>query len=288
MIRKALLTTTILLLVYSVFIYVFRQQIQRTGLTVEQNNLVKAEEFLYENGQLADTIIVGSSMSNRLLVDSLPGHYYNLSMEGLASVDGIALIAQTSRRPHLLLVETNSLDRLPDTAFFASLRQPVWAKIREYIPLTRLKYQPMGVVKALLRDLKQSQIGSLPELIDTSFASKLIQERLIDMNRIPTNNELRRKIAITANYIRSLQETGTQVVFFEMPTDPRIQNAKLSSIIRQLTRSTFPETAYQYIQVPSEFYQTTDGVHLPRFECIRYSHYLYSQLLHTRLPISQR
>ncbi|GAB4031082.1 hypothetical protein [Spirosoma gilvum] len=288
MARKAILTTLLFLLVYSLFIYAFKDQIHRTGLTVQQNNIVKAEEFLYENGKLADTIVIGSSMSNRLLFDSLPGHYYNLSLEGLASVDGLGLIVRAKHRPRLLLIETNSMDRLQDTAFFAALTKPNWDKVREYMPFTMLKYQPIGVIKALLRDWGSSKpLIEGTESVDTSFVSKLIQARLIDMQRIPSENEMQAKIDIAAAAIRNLRELGTQVIFFEMPTDPRIRNSTLSSQIRQLVRLTFPEATYQYIQFPADFYQTTDGVHLPQAECARYTRYLYNQLSQSSVRLTE-
>ncbi|WP_080053846.1 hypothetical protein [Spirosoma aerolatum] len=288
MVRKAVLTTLLLLLLYSLFIYAFQEHIHRTGLTVQQNNIVKAEEFLYENGQKADTIVVGSSMSNRLLFDSLPGHYYNLALEGLSSADGLGLIVQAKHRPRLLLIETNSMDRLPDTAFFAALTKPALRVIRKYLPLTRLKYQPVGVVKALFRDWRAEKIpAGATEAIDTAFVSKLIQARLVDMNRIPPENEMQAKIDVSAASIRSLQESGTQVIFFEMPTDPRVRNTILSGRVRKLVGSTFPESAYRYIQFPSDFYQTTDGVHLPLTECARYTRYLYTQLSRATVQLTE-
>ncbi|MBN8823057.1 MULTISPECIES: hypothetical protein [unclassified Spirosoma] len=288
MVRKAVLTTLLLLLLYSLFIYAFQGHIHRTGLTVQQNNIVKAEEFLYENGQKADTVVVGSSMSNRLLFDSLPGHYYNLALEGLSSADGLGLIAQAKHRPRLLLIETNSMDRLPDTAFFAALTKPALRVIREYLPLTRLKYQPVGVIKALFRDLKTERSPMVStEAIDTTFVSKLIQARLVDMNRIPPENEMQAKIDVSAAYIKRLQESGTQVIFFEMPTDPRVRNTILSGRVRKLVGLTFPESAYHYVQFPSDFYQTTDGVHLPWGECARYTRYLNTQLSQSAVRLTE-
>ena len=288
MVRKAVFTTLLLLLLYSLFIYAFQGKIHRTGLTVQQNNIVKAEEFLYENGQKADTIVVGSSMSNRLLFDSLPGHYYNLALEGLSSADGLGLIVRAKHRPRLVLIETNSMDRLPDTAFSEALTKPALSVIRKYMPLTRLKYQPVGVVKALIRDWSAEKRSTVEtESIDTSFVSKLIQARLIDMNRIPPENEMQAKIDVSAAYIKSLQASGTQVIFFEMPTDPRVRNTILSGRVRKLVGSTFPESAYPYVQFPADFYQTTDGVHLPWSECARYTRYLYTQLSQSSVRLTE-
>ncbi|MBD2699740.1 hypothetical protein IC229_03765 [Spirosoma sp. BT702] len=281
MIRKALFTTLLLLLTYSLFITVFRSSIRRTAQTVEQRNTVKAEEFLYENGTQADTVIVGSSMSNRLLFDSLPGHndrYYNLALEGMASVDGLHLIAHAGYKPKLVLVEINTLDRMPDTTFFGKFTETGWSQIREYVPFMRLKYQPIGVMKALLRDWRGGASDDIVETVDTAFVTRLVQKRLSQTNDRPDDKALQQTIDKADTYIQELQKRGTKLIFFEMPTDPRIRNTNVSRRLRELVDATFSNSAYQHIPYPTDTYQTTDGIHLPRNECIRYTRYLYEQL----------
>ncbi|GAB3688143.1 hypothetical protein GCM10027592_02630 [Spirosoma flavus] len=281
MIRKALFTTLLLLLAYSLFITVFRSSIRRTAQTVEQRNTVKGEEFLYEDGAQADTIIVGSSMSNRLLFDSLPrhkGHYYNLALEGMTSEDGLQLIAHAGYRPKLVLIEINTFDRKPDTTFFRKFIEPGWSQIREYLPIMRLKYQPIGVMKALLRDWRGGATDEIVETVDTAFVTRLVHKRLSQTSDKPQDKALQETIDVADTYIQDLQKRGTKLVFFEMPTDPRIRNSNVSRRLRELVSTTFPASLYQHIPYPADTYQTTDGVHLPRNECVRYTRYLYEQL----------
>ena len=281
MIWKALFTTFLLLLAYSLFITVFRANIHRTAQTIEQRNVVKAEEFLYENEAQTDTVVVGSSMTNRLLFDSLPGHmghYYNLGLGGLASVDGLELIAQAKYCPKLVLIEINTLDRTHDPTFLARFTQPVWSQIRKYIPFMRLKYQPVGVAKALLRDWRGDMSENTVETVDTAFVTKLVQERLSQMRNGPRNNDLQRTIDEAGALIQALCKQGTKVVFFEMPIDSRIRNTDAICRLRKLVMNTFSDSVYRHIPFPNEFYQTTDGIHLPHYECIRYSRYVCEQL----------
>ncbi|GAB4000995.1 hypothetical protein GCM10028807_55830 [Spirosoma daeguense] len=287
MIRKAVFTTILLLLAYSLFITIFRSNIRRTAQTVEQRNTVKAEEFLYENGAQADTIIVGSSMSNRLLFDSLPGHlghYYNLSLEGMTSVDGLHLIAHSASRPKLILVEINTLDRSPDTTFFAKFVEPGWSQIRQYVPFMRLKYQPVGVMKALLRDWRGGGASDeIVETVDTAFVTRLVQKRLAQTNDKPEDKALRATIEDANTYVQMLRKEGTQLIFFEMPTDPRIRNSNVSKRLRELVSEQFPASDFRHIPFPDDTYQTTDGVHLPRAECVRYTRYLYKHISQPQL-----
>lgn len=279
MVRKALLLTGLWLLAYSAFIYVCREHIQRTAQTPEQRNIVKAEEFLYEQTRKADSIVVGSSMSNRLQFDSLPGHCYDLSMEGLASVDGLQLIAHSGNTPKVVLVEINTLDRIPDTSFFARLEQPMWGTVRKHIPFFRVKYQPVGVAKALLRDWNGTKLSNeLLDAVDTAFVTQLVHERQARMIHIP-EAEMLGKIYSARTFVQALRAKGTQIIFFEMPTDPRLRNFKESVYFRSLVESVFPPTEYRYIPYPPDAYQTSDGVHLPRKEGIRYTRYLKAQLV---------
>lgn len=282
MIQKTVLTTVGLLLAYSLFIYVFHSSIQRTAQTIEQRNIVKAEEFLYEDGQRADTIIIGSSMSNRLILDRLGKNYYNLSLEGMASVDGLRLIAKAKHRIRLLLIESNTLDRTVDTSFFEKIDDKRFARLREYIPFIRLKYQPAGVFKALVRDRYSDPMQELDPPIDTALISKIIRERLGHQVDVVNEDQLRMTINTAKKYIQRLRQQGTEIVFFEMPTDSRVRNIKVYTRLRELVKEAFPLDEYHFIPFPSEPYQTTDGVHLPKYECIRYSHYLAEQLKQNR------
>ena len=285
MIRKAVFTTILLLLAYSLFITIFRSDIRRTAQTVEQRNTVKAEEFLYENGAQADTIIVGSSMSNRLLFDSLPGHaghYYNLSLEGMASVDGLHLITYSRYRPKLILVEINTLDRKADTTFFHKFVEPGWSQIRQYVPFMRLKYQPIGVMKALLRDWRGGGSDDIVENVDTAFVTRLVRERLSQTNDKPQYSALQATINEANPYVKTLRTEGTQLIFFEMPTDSRIRKSNVSTRLRELVLEKFPASDFRHIPFPNDTYQTTDGVHLPRNECVRYTRYLYEELTHSQ------
>ena len=278
MIRKTLISTGLLLVMYSAFILIYQTQIKRTAQTVEQRNVVTAEEFLYEDGEQADTIIAGSSMSKRLIVDSLSGKYYNLALEGMSPVDGLRLISRMKRAPRLLLVETNTLDKLPDEGFINKIEKPVLSWIRKYVPFTRVKYQPIGVLKSLVRDTYVPT--PVAEPVDTVLITKLVQERLGILNDISpqADNALKNAIENAETYIRALRSKGTRIVFFEIPMDPRLQNTAYYCRIRELIKLRFPASDYEFVDFPVDSYQTTDGVHLPRQESLRYTKHLHKHL----------
>ncbi len=262
---------------YSAFIFLYQSHIKRTAQTIEQRNVVKAEEFIYEEDQQADTIIAGSSMSSRLIIDSLPGNYYNLALEGMSPVDGIRLITVMNHPPRLLLIEANTLDRLPDKGFIAKIEKPFLSWVRKYTPFTRVKYQPVSVLKSLVRDTYVP--APVAEPIDTAFITKIVQERLGVLADISqqTDDALKHSVKIAETYIRGLRDKGTRIVFFEIPTDPRIRNTTYYCRIRELINATFAN--YEFVEFPPEAYHTTDGIHLPRAESLRYTKHLRKHLL---------
>ncbi len=142
-----------MLVAYTGFIQFFQTSITRIGQTTAHRNTVKAEEYLYEAASHYDTLIVGSSMSERLLTDSLGHDYYNLAFAGLSSQVGLTLIQHSGHWPRLIFVETNTLlNPVAATKLPALGDGPIWQTVRQHFLFMRQKYQPVGVFKAMLRD----------------------------------------------------------------------------------------------------------------------------------------
>lgn len=282
MIGKAVLTTTLALGLYTALIFLGQDYIHRTAQTVEQRNIVKAEEFLYEAANQYDTLMVGSSMSDRLTLDKLPGRSYNLSLGGLTALDGLRLIAAGNHAPKLLYVETNTLDRDEESQTIRDALDPTWRTVKQYVPFVRRKYQPFGVLKAVLRDWANGTgEKAAPEaamVIDPVMLQKAITERTPEMNQSLDDAALRRAMLTTKRYLDDLRQRGTQVVLFEMPIEPRFQNSPRVAKVRQAVAASFPASDYGHVALPTDDYHTTDGVHLTQPECVRYTVYLREQL----------
>lgn len=278
MIAKSLLTALTLTILYTLFINAFRDHISRTGQTAAQRNIVKAEEYLYEVNERYDTVLVGSSMSERLITDSLPGKCYNLAMAGLSSLDGLALIKQTGHRPRLIYVELNTLARGQTSALLQAFNQPSRQFLNQHFPFLRQKYQPVSVAKSLLRDWQYGKTSVVffgaNAPVDTTFRNKAIQERLLTLQHIPPDSSLQASIDVAWTYLEAFRQRGVKIILFEMPTDQQLQTHRLTATVRQQLVSRFPASRYPVVQVPAEGYQTTDGVHLTPAESIRYTAYL--------------
>ncbi len=298
MIWKSILTTVLLITTYTLFINYYGQSIDRTAQTTGQRNLVKAEDYLYEASDHCDTILIGSSMSERLRAERLAPHCYNLSFSGLSALDGLYLIERSGHVPKVLFVEINSIAReVPVSLDMATITDSSGRRLKQWFPFLRQKYQPVGVLKALLRDWQSGPDGTAEAIAaarpDTALQQKMVQQ-LYNVMRLPlsptaTANSFRKAKA----YLSRLQRRGTTVILFEMPINSRLENLLAPQTTRQYADAYFPAPAYQHIALPADSFRTSDGIHLLYDESLRYSNYLhtqYQQLAHatTRNMISNR
>ncbi len=279
MIRKSILTAFILLALYWVFILSNAHRITRTGQNQYARNLVSAEEYLYENGQQAHTLILGSSMSSRLVMDSLPKGFYNLSMSGLSIHDGLQLLEKAKHKPRVVMIEMNIVLREANQSFDADVLHPILYHIRQYIPLIRKKYQPLGVLKALYRDqMSVSQdyaLFTLPKEVYDREVKRLIRE----FSSTEQISKIKPRFLALKQAVQRLRASGVQIIFFEMPFHQDATQLKIPRLIRSNFSLLFPSHEYMYVNRPSEIYQTTDGVHLAGSEARRYTCYLRNELM---------
>lgn len=282
MIWKSILTTLLLLTAYTLFIHYGGNTISRTAQTTAQRNIVKAEEFLYEDSDRCDTLIVGSSMSERLHPDRLTPHCYNLSFSGLSSLDGLHLIQASGHTPKVLFVEINSIARQsPSSLDLTTVADPTSRTLKQWLPFLRQKYQPVGVAKALLRDWQHGSSDIVaPESasrLDTALQRKMVYQlhgaMSLPLSVVATDSSFKKAYA----FLSQLKRQGTTVVLFEMPINARLENLLAPRTIRDYANRYFPAPQYQHIVLPADSFRTSDGIHLLYDESLQYTNYLHAQ-----------
>lgn len=283
MIRSTIFSTLALLFLYTLLINRYGIAISRTAQTVEQRNVVKAEEYLFESQQNFDTLILGSSMSSRILLDKMPAGCRDLSFAGLSAREGLELVTISGRTPKLMLIEINTLGRRESgPPFLKSVSDgPIWHLAKTYFPFIRQKYRPVGVAKALFRDWRFGQntpvVSESAFKVDSVVRKKTIQEFTTNQEIIP-DAQLKKLFEVTRSQVEALRKRGTRVIFFEIPMEPELNDLAMARSIRQFTQVYFPESAYHHISLPNDRYTTTDGVHLTYNESARFTAYLNSRL----------
>jgi hypothetical protein len=278
MTKRAIAVTFALLVFYSVFVVFLQKKISRTGQNQYDRNVVKAEEYLFEDGQKADVLILGSSMSSRLVMDSLPANYFNLAMAGMSIYDGVALLDKSSRKPSVVLIETNVVLRDLNADLRKDMFDPVSYNTKKYLPILRKKYQPVAVMKALFRDglgVKQDAALFIPpkHIYDQEVASVMKNNQIV-----PEAALVKRKFEELRNAVRTLEKKNIRVIFFEMPFYAGAENLQEPTILRKNFQAYFPASQYRYIVKPDDTYETTDGIHLGGTQALRYTKYWQREL----------
>lgn len=109
-----------------------------------QDNEIKAQNFLYQEGAGSKNVIVGSSLSCRILTDSL-SDFTNLALNGQSLFDGLNIISHKRDLPANVFIEMNVVIRGENKTFTDNLFNPVLFTMREDIPALRDGYQPLGL-----------------------------------------------------------------------------------------------------------------------------------------------
>jgi hypothetical protein len=295
MIAKSIGITLLLFVIYSVLLHSNVVKNNMQGQDQWQANTIKAQEYLYAP-TVPDNVIVGSSLSCRILSDSLPGDFYNLSFGGQSIFDGLEVLMHRPQFPKRVFIEMNMVKRGGDADFIKSLFNPVMFPLRKDISALRDKNQPSVC-------LLQSFVPFAGEHIYDPFTSRfynpllkkfnflkgstasvassgsglyaqVVKEEVDDFNRVPDSIDMHLKFSKLAAELRLLKENGTTIIFFEMPMHPELDNTVQMKTIRKLFLQYFPLPGYIYLDKPDyTAYSTGDGLHLNEDAAKKYTGY---------------
>ncbi|UEG49466.1 hypothetical protein LK994_12565 [Ferruginibacter lapsinanis] len=295
MILKSIGTTFLLLAAYSLYLHNSVADKKIEGQHQWQDNTIKAQDYLYAN-EVPDNIIIGSSLSCRIESELLPENFYNLSLGGQSVFDGLEILTHQQIFPKRVFVEMNMVKRAGDPSFGKSLFNPILFFLRKEVVPMREKDQP--AVYAL-----HSSITFLGEKIYDPFTRRLVNPMLNKLNfskkednnaSVATDNfydDLIKKqktefdmpfneVAINDRFkelkakIALLKKQGTEIVFFEMPLHPELENTIQMKEIRKLFLQNFPADSFVYLDKPVYAdYTTTDGLHLGGDNAKKFTHF---------------
>lgn len=283
MIKKSLITALVLLGLHALFVHITHIG---NSQHIWQDNINKAQRFIY-NTDTSLSVIVGSSLSNRLIMDSLQG-FYNLSLQGQNIYDGLAIILKKHQVPKKIYLEMNIILGVENRNFTGSLFSPIQYNIRKIFPSLRDEYQPVGQFsKIVMNSIDKIHPGSKllksPPVSENVF-KQLMELKIREYSQIPDDATIQERKAILKKYVQSLENEGAKVVFFEMPVNEELVNLPRACIVRKIFFETFPEEKYRYIPVPDcKNYKTRDGEHLGPEEALVYTCYFKSLIMESNL-----
>ena len=251
-----------------------------------QDNVIKAQNFIYNfNSDIYPNVIVGSSLSNRLVMDSLKG-YFNLSFVGLSISDGLIILNHSKNLPKNVFIEINESFKKEDKNFTSSLFNPFLYCLRKYIPSVRDGKQPIAIAGKLVLDIKGRIVGTKTQTSAKSTVNKIDSKQGDELflnllngeakaySKSPSPQLLEEIFNKLHTYIEFLRKKGVNIFFFEMPVDNKLCSLPLSVTIRETFYKNFPAKYYNYIPQPNcSEYKTTDGIHLDEESALGYTIY---------------
>jgi hypothetical protein len=264
-----------------------------------QGNVIQAEKYIYNDSSDFENVIVGSSLSYRLVIDSFP-KTYNLSFGGQSIYEGLAILLKTKRAPKTVLVEMNVALRGEDKNFSKSLFNPISFTFKKRLASLREDKQPLvilgrlldlNIVQPGLKSIKNHISGSSAKM-EGGTADKALFDKMLAMQhsayvKEPKQETIAANFDILKSYVLQLEKRGVNVVFFEMPVDSSLRNLASANAIRNAFYNYFPQTEYKYILPPADKnYSTVDGVHLKGEEANAYSSYLSAKFIDKKMAPS--
>lgn len=237
-----------------------------------QENQIRAQRFLYEMS--SDTVIVGTSLSARILLDSLNGVSSCAFSAGVVE-DGLRLILSKDVIPHFVLIETNYILRSSNEELIKVNTQGPMPYLRNCFPILREQNAPICLIGRCF------MMGALApaETVDMDRLHKNIKNRIIEDNtHFLIEKQMEERMQTIMFLVSKLEERGAKIVLFEMPLNDKLKPVRSNEQTRQAVIHMFPKDKYIYLPNDTSTYLTNDGEHLDAEGQRRYSHFLKEAL----------
>jgi hypothetical protein len=280
MIKKSLLFALILFISYTLFVLFLAPKWWNASQHQWQDNLIKAQHYIYSDSDSITNVILGSSLSCRLITDSLP-QTYNLSFSGQSIYDGLFIVTHKEELPKHVFIEMNVALRTGSDDFTSSLYTPVMSYLKRIFPSLRADQQPIGIIGRLTAYFYRTKIAKqyhdqsaqvkTTKVTDDLF-NKMLKIQIKDYSVHPDSALMNSCFEKLKEYVSILEKKGVKIVFFEIPVNNELKELPKAVAIRERFYHDFPPTTYSYIKPPDTiFYKTTDGQHLSGSEALDYT-----------------
>ena len=282
MIFKTLLLAIFTILFYFLIDYkYFGESILKPVNQWEQNKM-KAEKYLYSDMKEKE-VIVGSSLSDRLNMNFLPG-IYNLSLSGQSVFDGINIIKFNKKIICKIYIEINNLTKKEDDNFKESIIDNPNYILKEKLAIFRVGHKPISIISNSINNkiFKTSEpkkviIKQSTNNISENTNKELIKQLSINLNKIDLHS-INLAICKLKKNVDYFKKNNIEIVFFEMPINFKLENCLMLKIIRKKIKKYFPEIIFLENSFRKK-YITSDGLHLGPEESYIYTLYFRSNLI---------
>ncbi len=289
MIKKTLVVGTVFFVIYTIFTFSIMPD-KYVSQHQWQSNIITAQKYMYDDMDSYSNVIIGSSLSNRLVIDSLP-KTYNLSFSGQSIYDGLDILSHKTNLPKNIFIEMNIALRAKDENFASAVFSPILYYPRKMLPSLRDGKQPIGILGGItssiitrpfiegLKNIFQLNEESTTNVNKKELFSKMLLLEIKNYSQCPSQKTINGSFDSLDKLVSQLENRGVNIVFFEIPVNSKLNNLPRAKTIRTAFYNNFPSSTYTYISMPDSLkFETTDGLHLNEDEALKYTMYLRSKL----------
>ena len=221
------------------------------GASLIQNNIVKAQRYVYQDDSELKMVIVGSSLAAYLNIKHMGEGVKSLALGGRSSQTGLEIVKRSKSKPRIVLVEINdTIIRKIDSELLDSLYHPVFYWMRQYLPMLREEYRPVSVFINTLKSRSQQknqermsreELDSLEgRNVNPKLSQKAIQAT-VDIQSKPLSEKdakiMKQEADLMRNQIAEIKKnTGAKVVLFDIPQESRVNATLRMKQVRELAK----------------------------------------------------
>ena len=158
----------------------------------------------------------------------------------------------------------NNIGQAPDTAFIDGIFAEPRYTLKRFVKALRTAYQPANVVISLLRRAARGRDEVYyPKVADEPLHNALLAHQQGLLAEAPDAAVLERNLAEINRFSAEFATGATELVFFEMPIDPALEQSPAVVAVRRAAHAAFPRGAacWNDERAPAGL-AATDGIHL--------------------------
>jgi hypothetical protein len=249
------------------------------GSSLIQNNIVKAQRYVYHDDSDLKMVIVGSSLAANLNVKDIGESVKSIALGGGASQTGLEIVKRSKSKPRIVLVEINdTIIRKIDSELLDSLYHPIFYWLRQYLPMMREEYRPISVFLESLKSRSKQNLElmtreALDSLESRNLTPELSQKAIqttVDIQSKPLSEKDAKNMKQEADLMKTQiaevkKNTGAKVVLFDIPLESRVNATLRMKQVRELAKKLFPPDRFEWLPPLKEReWRTNDAIHLIR------------------------
>lgn len=288
MVKRSLICTLVLVVLYSLYVHFFN--VKPVVQYTLQNNLIRAEKYMYDDSVRSANLLIGTSMSAKINQDKLPKNVYLLAGAGFSIYDGMALIKASGRHPKYVFLEVNSILVAERSDYIKFLfNMPDYYR-KKYLVSMRDGYQPAGQFYSSTAVHTAPRIQWFTHYFFNPIIQMFHKGKVIPVDTKDFYAGAKMRSNIDTNMIKAafvqlkakvndLEKGGTKVCFYLLPNDPEVYYSYAPRKIRELFPRYFPASAYTYVPPPNIYeYHTTDQIHMDDTSCAKFTKYIAGKI----------